>query len=83
MNLNWKPLSEYISPPYACYDPLVLLGWESLNAEGSNGAGGMLTFGVGWLDGRSGKWIDVSDKRAWPWQPTHFALICQDIKRLR
>jgi len=72
--IEWKPIAEYTPSPNVAVTDLVLLGWYQEDPYAS----GMIACGVGWLD-RSGKWIDSSDKKAWPHDPTHFACSCRDI----
>jgi len=74
--VEWRPISEYIEPEGAVTTTLVLLGWYNEAAGGM--PAGMIACGVGWL-GYGGKWIDSSDKKAWPHQPSHFACRCRDI----
>jgi hypothetical protein len=67
--LRWKLIETYERPKYAGHTDLVLLGWDSGHPDGV-----VMFFGVGWLDDLSqkGKWVDCSDRKAWPEQPTHW-----------
>ena len=67
-DLRWKLIETYQRPPYAGYDDVVLLGWD-MSQDGT-----VMHFGVGWLGELShkGQWVDCSDKKPWPLQPTHW-----------
>ncbi len=74
---TWKPISEYVEPPYAGYTNIVLLGWYV--EAGGGYSSGVAHFGVGWYCEYTKKWIDSSDKKPWNNPPTHFALECHAI----
>ena len=77
---KWKPISEYVDPPYRGSTPIVLLGWHSF--AGGGYPAGVWHYGVGWKESfGGGRWVDASDKKPWPNGPTHFALICNQIEQ--
>ena len=78
--LQWRPIAEYQPGPYRGYDEMVLLGWWQ-HASTSYPAG-VHHYTVGYretLPNMSMFWHSLSDGKAWPFQPTHFALVCQAI----
>ncbi len=78
---KWKPISEYVEPPYAGFDPIVLLGWKGTESNGVTQS--ICYYGCGYWDEFKKKWVDRSDNKEWSSQPTHFALVCQDIRQPR
>lgn len=74
---TWKPVSEYVNPPYKGYTPIVLVGWECTLGDGRTRGVGQYSLGY-YCDIRKSWFKNNHDREMFYRQPTHFSIIVQE-----